>query len=295
MAVDPQGKKNKRWEHLRVPYRLVVMNNETFEEMGSYRLTLLNIYVAICSLLLLGAILIWLLVFFTPLKRLVPGYGDVTSSGEFIKIERKLRSAEEELSAYKLYYDKVRGLITGPQATEATETEMNTPQVQSDQGPVTRIPEDEELRDKVETEEALTISPEEFINSRKPDRELYEIYFVPPVNGEISAPFMPDKEHFGVDVLAPKNTPVRATMDGYVITSDWTLETGYTIGIQHDNNLISFYKHNSVLLKKVGEPVKAGEAIAIIGNTGTLSDGPHLHFELWQNGKPINPADYIRF
>ena len=295
MAVDPQGKKNKRWEHLRVPYRLVVMNNETFEEMGSYRLTLLNIYVAICSLLLLGAILIWLLVFFTPLKRLVPGYGDVTSSGEFIKIERKLRGAEEELSAYKLYYDKVRGLITGPQATEATETEMNTPQVQSDQGPVTRIPEDEELRDKVETEEALTISPEEFINSRKPDRELYEIYFVPPVNGEISAPFMPDKEHFGVDVLAPKNTPVRATMDGYVITSDWTLETGYTIGIQHDNNLISFYKHNSVLLKKVGEPVKAGEATAIIGNTGTLSDGPHLHFELWQNGKPINPADYIRF
>ena len=295
MAVDPQGKKNRRWEHLRVPYRLVVMNNETFEEIGSYRLTLLNIYVAICSLLLLGAILIWLLVFFTPLKRLVPGYGDVTSSGEFIKIERKLRSAEEELSAYKLYYEKVRGLITGPQVAATSETEMSSPQIQADQEPVTRIPEDEELRDKVETEDALTISPEEFINSRKPDRELYEIYFVPPVNGEISAPFMPDKEHFGVDVLAPKNTPVRATMDGYVIASDWTLETGYTIGIQHDNNLISFYKHNSVLLKKVGEPVKAGEAIAIIGNTGTLSDGPHLHFELWQNGKPINPADYIRF
>ena len=255
----------------------------------------LNIYVAICSLLLLGAILIWLLVFFTPLKRLVPGYGDVTSSGEFIKIERKLRSAEEELSAYKLYYEKVRGLITGPQVAATSETEMSSPQIQADQEPVTRIPEDEELRDKVETEDALTISPEEFINSRKPDRELYEIYFVPPVNGEISAPFMPDKEHFGVDVLAPKNTPVRATMDGYVIASDWTLETGYTIGIQHDNNLISFYKHNSVLLKKVGEPVKAGEAIAIIGNTGTLSDGPHLHFELWQNGKPINPADYIRF
>ncbi|MCB0602912.1 MAG: M23 family metallopeptidase [Saprospiraceae bacterium] len=295
MPVDPQGKKNRRWEHLRVPYRLVVMNNETFEEIGSYRLTLLNIYVAICSLLLLGAILIWLLVFFTPLKRLVPGYGDVTSSGEFIKIERKLRSAEEELSAYKLYYEKVRGLITGPQVAATSETEMSSPQIQADQEPVTRIPEDEELRDKVETEDALTISPEEFINSRKPDRELYEIYFVPPVNGEISAPFMPDKEHFGVDVLAPKNTPVRATMDGYVIASDWTLETGYTIGIQHDNNLISFYKHNSVLLKKVGEPVKAGEAIAIIGNTGTLSDGPHLHFELWQNGKPINPADYIRF
>ena len=115
MAVDPQGKKNKRWEHLRVPYRLVVMNNETFEEIGSYRLTLLNIYIAICSLLALGAILVWLLMLFTPLKRLVPGYGDITNSTEFIKIDRKLRNAEKELAAYKLYYDKVRGLVTGPQ------------------------------------------------------------------------------------------------------------------------------------------------------------------------------------
>ncbi|MCB0655204.1 MAG: M23 family metallopeptidase [Saprospiraceae bacterium] len=295
MAVDPQGKKNKRWEHLRVPYRLVVMNNETFEEIGSYRLTLLNIYIAICSLLALGAILVWLLMLFTPLKRLVPGYGDITNSTEFIKIDRKLRNAEKELAAYKLYYDKVRGLVTGPQPTQASESEEGTPQIMEEPEPVERIPEDEELRDKVETAEALTITPEELISSRKSERELYEIYFVPPVNGEISAPFMPDKAHFGVDVLAPKNTPIRATMDGFVIASDWTLETGFTIGIQHSNNLISFYKHNSVLLKKVGESVKAGEAIAIIGNTGTLSDGPHLHFELWQSGKPINPADYIKF
>ena len=95
--------------------------------------------------------------------------------------------------------------------------------------------------------------------------------------------------------MAPKNTAIKAIMDGYVFTSDWTLETGNTIGIQHTNNLISFYKHNSALLKKTGSFVKAGEAVSIIGNTGTLSNGPHLHFELWYNGKAVNPKNYIIF
>ena len=103
------------------------------------------------------------------------------------------------------------------------------------------------------------------------------------------------KKHFGIDILAPKNTPVKAVLDGYVFMSDWTLETGYTLGIQHDNNVVSFYKHNSALLKKIGEFVSAGEALAIIGNSGTLSNGPHLHFELWHNGKPVDPASYVIF
>ena len=99
----------------------------------------------------------------------------------------------------------------------------------------------------------------------------------------------------GRDVLAPKNTAIKAAMDGFIFFSDWTLETGNTLGIQHSNNAITFYKHNSVLLKKAGSYVKAGEAVAIIGNTGTLTDGPHLHFELWHKGKPVDPEEYIKF
>jgi len=127
------------------------------------------------------------------------------------------------------------------------------------------------------------------------DIPLEQLFFIPPITGRMSEGFMPDKKHYGVDILAPKNTPIKAVMDGYVITSDWTLETGNTIGIQHANGIVTFYKHNSALLKKTGSLVKAGEAVAIIGNTGTLSDGPHLHFELWHKGKPINPIDFINF
>ena len=95
--------------------------------------------------------------------------------------------------------------------------------------------------------------------------------------------------------MAPKNTPIKASLDGFVIQSDWTMDSGNTIGVQHDNNVITFYKHNSSNLKKTGDKVKAGEAIAIIGNSGELTDGPHLHFEIWYQGKPMNPSDFIEF
>jgi len=121
------------------------------------------------------------------------------------------------------------------------------------------------------------------------------MYFTSPLNGEVAAAFMPDKGHYGIDILAPKNTAIKAAMDGYVFFSDWTLETGNTIGIQHTNNVITFYKHNATLLKKAGNFVRAGEGVAIIGNTGELTNGPHLHFELWHKGKPVDPGEYVDF
>jgi murein DD-endopeptidase MepM/ murein hydrolase activator NlpD len=122
-----------------------------------------------------------------------------------------------------------------------------------------------------------------------------DFYFFSPVKGTISSLFNPIANHFGVDISTPKNEPVKATLDGKVIFSDWTLETGNTITVQHSNNIISTYKHNSVLFKKVGNFVAAGEVIAIVGNTGELSNGPHLHFELWYNGIAVNPKDFINF
>ncbi|MCB0637311.1 MAG: M23 family metallopeptidase, partial [Lewinella sp.] len=127
------------------------------------------------------------------------------------------------------------------------------------------------------------------------DIPLEQLFFVAPVRGEISAGFKPDEGHLGVDILGPKGTAIKACLDGYVILSDYTYETGHTIGIQHANNVISFYKHNSELLKEVGDFVQAGEAVAIIGNTGTLSSGPHLHFELWHKGMAVDPTEYVKF
>jgi murein DD-endopeptidase MepM/ murein hydrolase activator NlpD len=122
-----------------------------------------------------------------------------------------------------------------------------------------------------------------------------ETYFFPPINGVVISPFEPQENHFGVDIVANENEPVKAIAAGTVILSSWTLETGYVIGIQHSNELVSFYKHNSVLLKNVGDIIRGGEIISIIGNTGELTTGQHLHFELWYKGSPLNPQEFITF
>lgn len=124
---------------------------------------------------------------------------------------------------------------------------------------------------------------------------LSESYFFPPTKGIITAKFNPSNAHFGVDIVAGEDEPVKAIAYGTVILSSWTLETGYVVGIQHSNELISFYKHNSVILKNVGDVVSGGEIISIIGNTGELTTGPHLHFELWYKGSPMNPQEFISF
>lgn len=127
---------------------------------------------------------------------------------------------------------------------------------------------------------------ESFLDARK---------LFPPINGMISMGFDPIKKHFGVDILSEERTPVKAIYPGVVITSDWTLEGGNTITILHAHDLVSVYKHNALLLKKKGDYVQTGEAIGLIGNTGMHSNGPHLHFELWHEGKALNPTDYFRF
>lgn len=126
-------------------------------------------------------------------------------------------------------------------------------------------------------------------------QSIFESYLFPPIKGLVTSKFEPQKEHFGVDVAARENEPVKSVAPGTVVFVSWTLETGHVISIQHSNELISIYKHNSVILKKLGDVVSAGEIISIIGNTGELSTGPHLHFELWYKGSALNPQEFISF
>ena len=287
----------KNWkEKLKNTYRLVVMNDDTFEEMGSYRLSLLNVYGLLSAIIILTALIVIGFIVFTPVKKYIPGYADYRASNEFIELNDQLTEIEEQMNAQKLYTENYKKILIGdvviteepePEADEFHDSLIN----------VKRIEEDEQLRKEVQLDEIRHLSQSE--TNTNPllteSKRLEHIHFNTPVSGEISAKYMPTKRHFGIDILAPKNTAIKAVLDGVVISSDWTLETGNTITIQHANNIVSSYKHNSRLLKKAGETVRAGEAIAIIGNTGTLSDGPHLHFELWYRGKPINPKDYIIF
>ena len=293
---SPKSRRQLRRERLRHRYRLVVMNNDTFEEVGSYQLTLLNLYVWGSVLVLVGVLLIGSLIVFTPLRRYIPGYGDVSVQPKLVQLNRELDSLRTELAHYDAYTDNFRKILVGDVADfESADGEAESIVDSLLESPA-RIAEDQALRLELEREELrrqnrANASPDGGTTGIPLD----QMPFLTPLNGETSASFDPRNQHFGIDIIAPKNREIKAALDGFVIQSDWTRETGKTIGIQHPNNIITFYKHNSVLLKKIGERVKAGEAVAIIGNTGEQTDGPHLHFELWYEGQPVDPATYIRF
>ncbi|WP_421949221.1 murein hydrolase activator EnvC family protein [Phaeodactylibacter xiamenensis] len=301
--MAPNEDKFKAWwkrtkQNLQHTYRFIIMNNETFEEVGSYRLTLLNVYVAASTILVLVAFLVVTAIAFTPLRQYVPGYGEGDKARRQVeKLYDEVQSLEQQLAAQRAYSENIRKVLVGDVETAEQAEQKAGPEVNMDSlQEVERSEAEEQLREELELKEIGDVARRgRPINFSPGDVPLEQLFFSPPVTGEISAAFMPDQKHYGVDVLAPKNTAIKSAMDGFIFFSDWTLETGNTIGIQHSNNTITFYKHNSVLLKEEGSFVKAGEAVAIIGNTGTLSDGPHLHFELWHKGKPVDPVEYIKF
>lgn len=298
----PEEKKQpKRWKQkIKETYRLVILKDETLREVSSFRLTLLNLYILVSSLILIVTILTVALIVWTPLKRYVPGYANIHNNTEFLRVNKRIVELEKQVSAYEVYISSFKRMLSGDPQTESEIAEEHTPDT-LEEIDLHRVAEDEMLRREVESkanarsgETQRPIAVAAAIQSGS-QPSLERLFLIAPIKGEISLDYQPGIKHYGIDVLAPANTPVKSVMDGIVIVADWTLETGNTIGIQHGHNLVSFYKHNSALLKKVGTQVRAGEAIAIIGNTGTHSDGPHLHFELWHNGKPVDPRNMIQF
>ncbi|GLR18621.1 M23 family metallopeptidase [Portibacter lacus] len=276
--MDEHELTGKKKDKLKQNYRLVILDDETLQEVSTYKLSLLNLYMLLSSVFVLLGLIIILLFVFTPLKTFLPGYGDVEANKQFIELTQKTEELENDILAMNEYLERSKTRLVG--------TSEGDSRIESfDENP-SNIPINLDL-----DQEYTNRSPKKIVNKAK----LGQYYLLTPLLGPISAEFDPNRKHFGVDILGPKNSAVKAIMDGYVISSDWTLESGNTIAIQHANNIVSFYKHNSSLLKKAGSFVQAGEAIAIIGNSGTLSDGPHLHFELWYNGHPVNPTEFINF
>ncbi|MBK9106277.1 MAG: M23 family metallopeptidase [Saprospiraceae bacterium] len=285
--IEQVKTRKRNWHTI---YRLVLRKDETLEEVGSYRLTLFNIYILLSSLILVAMGLMAVVIFFTPLKRLVPGYAEPSQHPEYIKLSKKMATLESELTSYKLYYERFNQLVRQPDSISAPRKTYTSKVVTS---------QPEKAATGTVVSNGVSKSIDNTIVNNSPQgailNEADYRYLMPPISGVISSAFDAKTDHLGVDILAPHDTPVKAIWDGHVITADWTLETGYTIGIQHSNDMVSFYKHNATLLKKTGAFVRAGEAVAIIGNTGKLSSGPHLHFELWLHGKPVDPTNYIDF
>ena len=273
-------------------YRIVVFSENTFEELRSFKFRPWYLTAAFFALFFLIILLALGILALPPVRTMIVR-NEAPISSELIDLREKLLWMEEETKAQTLYINNLRQLLSGEAILDTAifELEPSSDSIVS----VDRIVEDEILRNEIDLEERLNVTAMPRTPRNRGSATIEQMYLVPPVNGTVSQEFFPEKNHLGVDINAPSNTPVKATLSGYIIYSGWTLETGNTIGIQHEGNLISFYKHNSALLKKTGSFVQAGEAVAIIGNTGTLSTGPHLHFELWLNGKPTNPARYINF
>lgn len=295
------GSRWQRWrESLRNTYRLMIMNEETFEEVRSLKLSLLNVYLAVSSIIVVVALLVVLVVAYTPVKKYLPGFGDAVQRDELVRLNRQVDALAEELEAQRAYADNFRRILVGDYETAEEVEAASSAQLAEAVDSMEEVPlsaEEVQLRREVELASIgdQGAGGNSRLNAGSNDVPLEQLFFVAPVRGEISAGYKPDEGHRGVDILGSKGTAIKACLDGFVILSDYTYETGHTIGIQHGNNIITFYKHNSELLKRVGDFVQAGEAVAIIGNTGTLSSGPHLHFELWHKGMTVDPTQYVKF
>ncbi|MCK9612379.1 MAG: M23 family metallopeptidase [Bacteroidales bacterium] len=289
--------KQSRWKRLNKKlhdkYRLVIMNDSTFERKVSFRLTRMNVFVVVGTAVILLIIATTFIIAYTPLREYIPGYGDVRVQRDIYKLLLKTDSIEQEIARRNLYLENLKYIIAGkdfpnPDLKKPSDSAGN--QYMALDFSIT--PEDSELRKYFEAEDKYNLT---FNEDKAAKNSISSFFFFTPVKGIIINGFNPAKRHFGVDILAQKNDAVKSTLDGTVIFTGWMLETGYVISIQHSNNIISVYKHNSVLLKKPGDYVKAGEPIAIVGNSGEFTSGPHLHFELWHGGSPANPINYMSF
>jgi len=277
-------------------FRLAVFNDTTFEELWRVRLSKANAFLAAALLLVLTLAVNTSLIAFTNLREFIPGYPDVEMRRNILMNAIMLDSLEHELEIRDKYFRDLNDVISGRQPIGSVVLRDSTRDYSNVE--FSRSPEDSVFRARVEQEEKYSLSaiPAQIESGSQQGTSLANIHFFPPVKGIISSNFDARTRHYATDIVTQPKAVVSSTLEGTVIMTGWTMETGFVIAIQHANNLISVYKHNARLLKEMGDRVWAGESISIVGDSGELyTSGPHLHFELWHNGVALDPAQYIYF
>lgn len=279
---------------LKSKFRFVILNDETFEEKFSLILSRTNVWVFASTVAVTLIFFTAAAIIYTPVKYFIPGFGDYRYKSQILRMQAEVDSLQTSMEARAEWLQNITDIASGKlDSTRPVLTKDGS--IDKSKIDINKVSELElELRKEVEEEENFSLSAKGKGSEIAID-EVRQMHLLSPVTGYVTDSFSPLKEHFGIDIAAQTDAPVKATLDGKVISTGWTLETGFVIAIQHANNLVSFYKHNGRLLKKTGASVKAGDVIAVVGNTGELSTGPHLHFELWRDGKSLNPQDYILF
>lgn len=288
MAKTPKNKGRFK-EKLISKYRLVILNEDTFEEKISFKLTRLNVFILgglFSILLIVGTIF---LIAFTPLREYIPGYSSIKLKKEATQLVYKVDSLEQVLKVNNVYIEKIRKLLTGEIADVQFDKDSVLQSIHYDKDTINLEPSniDLEFRQEIESTDRYSIFDQAIKGA--------EIVFFAPVSGIITDGYNLETKHFAVDIAVEMGTPVKSVADGTVIFAEWTADTGHVIIIEHTGGFISVYKHNTSLHKQQGDLVKSGEVIASAGNTGEFSTGPHLHFELWNEGYSVDPTNYIDF
>ena len=270
-------------------YRLVILNEENYEEQFFFRLSILNLLIIstfVLSFLITSTLLI---LSYTSLKEFIPGYASDSMRKQAILNASKLDSLTISYNQSLNQLNSIKRVLTGDikfEEFKEREFKLDTQNIEVKLNSK-KIKEDSLLRNIVDQEDKYSLKVNETGNE--------SFLFFPPVSGQISQRFNPSIKHYAVDIVAKENEPVRSVADGVVIFSEWSFDTGYVIILEHNKGYLSVYKHNESLNNSQGDIVQGGDIIGTVGNTGEYSTGYHLHFELWNNGYPLNPEDFINF
>ena len=280
---------NRTWlQNLLNRYRMIVINETTFNEELSFRFSRLNILSIIILLLVFIFTGTFFLVSYTPIKEFIPGYTSTKVRKEAIRNTFLLDSLVTKFQKQDQFIKSIKSALSGKnESEEGLLKEINKSNLEPFNREFNRVKADSLLRLEVMQEDKYNLMPNSKNNVK--------FMLFSPASGIISEPFNSEIKHFAVDIALAKDTPIKSVAVGTVVLAEWTSDTGYVIVIKHNHGLLSVYKHNSTIEKSQGDIVQAGEVIAFAGNSGELSTGYHLHFELWIDGYPVDPTNFIDF
>lgn len=270
-------------------YKVVVSSEDTFEEKFAFKASKINVFVL---MLVYSVILISFtigVVFFTQLRELVPGYSSSDLLNRAIYLTQKTDSLERQIELNNKFYKSIEDVLSGKtdEFIERDNIPIDSSLNEKNLFSISPNSEDSILRNYVDSQDKFNLTKNELVIVNK--------MFFSPIKGDITQSFNFEENHFAIDIAADIGTPVKSILDGKILFSEWSVDTGHVIIVDHGDNIVSVYKHNSKSLKEQNDFVQAGEVIAYSGNQGSLSSGPHLHFELWKNGTPIDPEPLLNF
>lgn len=269
--------------------RLVILNEETFEEIFSLKLNLMNVFVGLTSVSIVMIALTTYIIAFTPLREYIPGYASTQLKREATQNAIKSDSLQKVINENSAYLTSIKKVLTGDlEHTKLSRDSIMVPEQANDAGvDLTPSKADLKLREQVALEDKYNVF-------EKAEPKVSLVLFAP-VKGMITEKYNSRNNHFAVDIAVAKDTPIKSVAGGTVVFADWTPTNGNVIIVRHNDGIISVYKHAASLTKDQGDIVRSGEVLALAGSTGAQSTGVHLHFELWKDGYPIDPTQFINF